>query len=91
MISICENPAVLNPAKHLPRSQREALKAIASFKRQNRAVSGSWFIGPLRFEGRTIQNLMAAQLVRESRAGLQLTIGGQLARDKLLGANHGSR
>ena len=90
MISICENPAVLNPAKNLPRSQREALKAIANYKRQNRITSGCWLIGSQRFDAKTISNLMAAELVRESRAGLHLTVGGQLARDKLIGGNHGS-
>lgn len=90
MISICENPAVLNPVKNLPRSQREALKAIASYKRQNRITSGCWLIGSQRFEDKTIRNLMAAELVRQSRVGLQLTVGGQLACDKLNGGNHGS-
>lgn len=90
MTSISENPTVINPAKNLPRSQREALKAIASFRRHNRVLSGCWLIGPWRVDGKTVRSLIAADLVRENCKGLQLTMGGRLACDKLTGGNHGA-
>lgn len=90
MKPLSENPAVLNPQHALQRSQRQALMAIAQYRRQ-RLIGGRWLIGDKRFSAATIDSLLQSDLVKRDRAGLDLTLGGKLVHDKLAGSDHGTR
>jgi len=80
----------LNPAKtlkSLSRTQREAMTAIAFFRRQ-RKVGRGWLVGDKRLSEKVVERLEQMQLVEESVLGaqprLQLTIIGEAIKAQLL-------
>lgn len=72
--------------KSLTRAQREALSAIAYFRRQRKAGRG-WLVGDKRLSEKVVQRLEKMELVEMSFLGgeprLQLTIIGQAIKAQL--------
>ena len=72
--------------KSLTRAQRQALAAIAFFRRQRKAGRG-WLVGDKRLSEKLVERLEQMQLVEESFLGgeprLQLTIIGQAIKAQL--------
>jgi hypothetical protein len=79
---LAENPAVVDPARTLNLTQKDALSSIAFFRHQ-RVDGGMLHIGTKRFSMRTIVSLQKLELLRPDRHGVALTMGGQIAADKL--------
>lgn len=81
-----EHPNTSETLKTLTRAQREALEAIAFFRRQRKAGRG-WLVGDKRLSERVVERLEKMQLVEESFLGgeprLQLTIVGQAIEAKM--------
>jgi hypothetical protein len=81
-----EHPNTVETVKTLTRAQREAIAAIAFFRRQRKAGRG-WLVGDKRLSEKVIERLEQMQLVEESFLGgeprLQLTIVGQAIEAKL--------
>ncbi|KAA0693383.1 hypothetical protein DTW90_26560 [Neorhizobium sp. P12A] len=81
-----EHPNTSETVKTLTRAQREAIAAIAFFRRQRKAGRG-WIVGDKRLSERVIERLEQMQLVEESflkgEPRLQLTIVGQAIEAKL--------
>ena len=81
-----EHPNTSETLKTLTRAQREALEAIAIFRRQRKAGRG-WLVGDKRLSERVVERLEKMQLVEESFLGgeprLQLTIVGQAIEAKM--------
>lgn len=81
-----EHPGPAETAKSLTRSQREALRAIAFFRRQHKAGKG-WLVGDKRLSEKLVERLEMMELVEESFIGgepiLQLTIVGRAIEAKL--------
>jgi hypothetical protein len=82
-----DHPSAENTAKSLTRTQQDALKAIAFFRRQ-RKVSKGWLIGDKRLSEKIVGRLEQLDLVEESVVQgapvLQLTIVGQAIKVRLL-------
>jgi hypothetical protein len=80
------HPNASETVKTLTRAQREALVAIAFFRRQRKAGRG-WLVGDKRLSEQVVERLEQMQLVEESFLGgeprLQLTIVGQAIEAKL--------
>lgn len=72
--------------KSLTRAQRQALAAIAFFRRQRKAGRG-WLVGDQRLSEKLVERLEQMELVEESFLGgeprLQLTIIGQAIKAQL--------
>lgn len=79
---LVDNPAVVDPQRTLNLTEKDALTAVAFFRRQ-RIDGGMWHIGTKRYSLRTIASLQKKELLRSDRHGLVLTMGGQIAADKL--------
>lgn len=81
-----EHPNAVETLKALTRAQREAIAAIAFFRRQRKAGRG-WLVGDKRLSERVVERLEQMQLVEESFLGgeprLQLTIVGQAIETQL--------
>jgi hypothetical protein len=81
-----DQPVTVDAVNGLSRTQREALAAIAFFRRQ-RKVGRGWLVGDTRVSEKLVERLEQMQLVEESFLGgeprLQLTILGQAIREKL--------
>jgi len=87
---LTENPAVVDPARTLNLTEKDALSAIAFFRHQ-RIDGGTCQVGTKRYSMRTITALQRKELVRLDRHGVVLTMGGQIAADKLKGGRaHGN-
>lgn len=84
MISIAENPAVIDPRKHLTPAQRDALAAIEHYRHQRRA-GPEIIIGRKRFKASTIEALEKHGLIRFRRPSYEPTLAGELALDHLKG------
>jgi hypothetical protein len=86
MLNPADHPDTAETAKNLTRTQREALRAIAFFRRQRRAGKG-WLIGDKRISEKLVERLETMELVEESFIGgqprLQLTIVGQTIEPQL--------
>ena len=86
MVSISQNNVVLEPRKQLTRSQQDAVKAIAFFRRQKKA-NGRWLVGDKQISGRVILDLERLELVDEKlvqgQSLLKLTTIGSLVADRL--------
>jgi hypothetical protein len=86
MVSLSENSVVLDPHKTLTRTQQDALKAIAFYRRRKKAGS-RWLIGDKRLSEKLISGLERLDLVDESlvhgEATLNLTPAGNLAVERL--------
>lgn len=87
MLSSMDHPNAENTAKSLTRTQQDALKAIAFFRRQ-RKVGKGWLIGDKRLSDKIVGRLEQLDLVEESVVRgapvLQLTIVGQAIKARLL-------
>jgi len=89
-IALTENPAVVDPQRTLNLTEKDALSAIAFFRHQ-RIDGGMCQVGTKRYSMRTISSLQRKELVRLDRHGVVLTMGGQIAADKLKkGSRHGT-
>jgi hypothetical protein len=80
------HPISIDAVKGLTRTQREALKAIAFFRRQRKAGRG-WLVGNKRLSEKMVERLEQLALVEENYLGgeprLQLTILGLAIKEKL--------
>jgi hypothetical protein len=74
-------------AKSLTRTQQDALRAIAFFRRQKKVGKG-WLVGDKRLSEKIVERLEQLELVEESfvrgEPVLQLTIVGQAIKARLL-------
>lgn len=81
-----DQPVTVDAVKGVSRTQREALAAIAFFRRQ-RKVGRGWLVGDKRVSEKLVERLEQMQLVEESflsgEPRLQLTILGQAIKEKL--------
>lgn len=84
-LPLSENPAVLHPATTLTAAQRDALSAIALFKRSRKAPGGVEIGGTLRCSLKTIKALQSLDLVKGNVPSLQPTLAGKLALERLQG------
>ena len=81
------HPAAVEALRSLTRTQEEALRAIAFFRRQ-RKVGRGWLVGDKRLSEKLVERLEKMELVEESfirgEPVLQLTIVGQAIKAQLL-------
>ena len=86
MVSISQNNVVLEPRKQLTRSQQDAVKAIAFFRRQKK-TNGRWLVGDKQISGQVILDLERLDLVDEKlvqgQSLLKLTTIGSLVAERL--------
>ncbi|WP_457584976.1 hypothetical protein [Ensifer canadensis] len=87
MLPSTDHPNVVDTVKRLTRTQQNALRAIAFFRRQ-RKVGNGWLVGDKRLSEKIVGRLEQLDLVEESfvrgEPVLQLTIVGQAIRARLL-------
>jgi hypothetical protein len=87
MQNTVDHPAAGETLRSLTRTQEEALRAIAFFRRQ-RKVGRGWLVGNKRLSEKLVERLEKMELVEESfirgEPVLQLTIVGQAIKAKLL-------
>lgn len=86
MVSLSDNAIVQDPRNALTRTQQDALKAIAFFRRQ-RKTGGRWLVGDKRISQKVVSDLEKLDLVDEGRVRsesvLVLTTAGNLAVERL--------
>lgn len=86
MLAADYHPDPADTIKSLTRAQRQALAAIAFFRRQ-RKVGRGWLVGDKRLSEKLVERLEQMELVEESFLGgeprLQLTIVGQAIKARL--------
>ncbi|MBW9081103.1 hypothetical protein JNB84_24375 [Rhizobium pusense] len=87
MQNTVDHPAARETIRSLTRTQEEALRAIAFFRRQ-RKVGRGWLVGDKRLSEKLVERLEKMELVEESfihgEPVLQLTIVGQAIKAQLL-------
>jgi hypothetical protein len=87
MQNTVDHPAAGETIRSLTRTQEEALRAIAFFRRQ-RKVGRGWLVGDKRLSEKLVERLEKMELVEESfirgEPVLQLTIVGQAIKAHLL-------
>jgi hypothetical protein len=87
MNNTADHPAADEAIGSLTRTQEEALRAIAFFRRQ-RKVGRGWLVGDKRLSEKLVERLEKMELVKESfirgEPVLQLTIVGQAIKAQLL-------
>ncbi len=87
MNNTADHPAAVEAIGSLTRTQEEALRAIAFFRRQ-RKVGRGWLVGDKRLSEKLVERLEKMELVEESficgEPVLQLTIVGQAIKAQLL-------
>lgn len=87
MQNTVDDPAAGETLRSLTRTQEEALRAIAFFRRQ-RKVGRGWLVGDKRLSEKLVERLEKMELVEESfirgEPVLQLTIVGQAIKAQLL-------
>ena len=87
MNNTADYPAAVEAIGSLTRTQEEALRAIAFFRRQ-RKVGRGWLVGDKRLSEKLVERLEKMELVEESfirgEPVLQLTIVGQAIKAQLL-------
>ncbi|MET3758295.1 hypothetical protein ABID08_005677 [Rhizobium binae] len=87
MQNTVDHPAAGETIRSLTRTQEEALRAIAFFRRQ-RKVGRGWLVGDKRLSEKLVERLEKMELVEESfihgEPVLQLTIVGQAIKAQLL-------
>lgn len=87
MQNTVDHPAAGETLRNLTRTQEEALRAIAFFRRQ-RKVGRGWLVGDKRLSEKLVDRLQKMELVEESfirgEPVLQLTIVGQAIKAQLL-------
>ncbi len=86
MVSLSDNAIVQDPRNTLTRTQQDALKAIAFFRRQ-RKTGSRWLVGDKRISQKIVSDLEKLELVDEGRVRsesvLVLTTAGSLAVERL--------
>ncbi|CAD0216742.1 hypothetical protein EN41_27065 [Agrobacterium tumefaciens] len=87
MNNAADHPAAVEAIGNLTRTQEEALRAIAFFRRQ-RKVGRGWLVGDKRLSEKLVERLEKMELVEESSIRgepvLQLTTVGQAIKAQLL-------
>jgi hypothetical protein len=87
MVPSPDHCGAADTARSLTRTQQEALRAIAFFRRQKKVGKG-WLVGDRRVSEKIVQRLEHLELVEESfvrgEPVLQLTIVGQAIKAGLL-------
>ncbi len=87
MQNTVDPPAAGETLRSLTRTQEEALRAIAFFRRQ-RKVGRGWLVGDKRLSEKLVERLEKMELVEENfirgEPVLQLTIVGQAIKGHLL-------
>lgn len=87
MQNTVDHPAAGETLRSLTRTQEEALRAIAFFRRQ-RKVGRGWLVGDKRLSEKLVERLEKMELIEESfirgEPVLQLTIVGQAIKAQLL-------
>ncbi len=87
MQNTVDDPAAGETLRSLTRTQEEALRAIAFFRRQ-RKVGRGWLVGDKRLSEKLVERLEKMELVEESfirgEPVLQLTIVGLAIKAQLL-------
>lgn len=82
-----DHRGVDDTAKSLTHTQQDALRAIASYRRQKKVRKG-WLVGDKRLSEKIVERLEQLELVEESFVRgapvLQLTIVGQAMKARLL-------
>jgi hypothetical protein len=86
MVSLSDNAIAQDPRNTLTRTQQDALKAIAFFRRQ-RKTGSRWLVGDKRISQKVVLDLEKLDLVDEGRlrsdSVLVLTTAGNLAVERL--------
>ena len=82
MTSLADNPAVSSPATALTSAEQKALLAIGFYRRQPRRA-GFHMFGPERVTNLVLTHLRKKKLVKGELPRIDLTVGGQIAADKL--------
>jgi hypothetical protein len=87
MVASPDRRGVVDTAKSLTRTQQDALRAIAFFRRQKKVGKG-WLVGDRRLSEKIVERLEQLELIEESfvrgEPVLQLTIVGQAIEARLL-------
>ncbi|MCA1868317.1 hypothetical protein HW571_21820 [Agrobacterium genomosp. 3] len=87
MVPSGDHRGAVDTARSLTRTQQEALKAIAFFRRQKKVGKG-WLVGDKRLSEKIVERLEHLELVEESfvrgEPVLQLTIVGEAIKHRLL-------
>ncbi|MGO4567613.1 hypothetical protein AB4Z52_21770 [Rhizobium sp. 2YAF20] len=87
MVPSADYRGAADTARSLTRTQQEALRAIAFFRRQKKVCKG-WLVGDRRLSEKIVERLERLELVEESfvrgEPVLQLTIVGQAIKARLL-------
>lgn len=87
MNDTADHPTAVEAIGSLTRTQEEALRAIAFFRRQ-RKVGRGWLVGDKRLSEKLVERLEKMELVEENfirgEPVLQLTIVGQAIKAQLL-------
>ncbi len=87
MVESPDHRGAVDTAKSLTRTQQDALRAIAFFRRQKKVGKG-WLVGDKRLSEKIVERLEQLELVEESflrgKPVLQLTIVGQAIKARLL-------
>jgi hypothetical protein len=86
MVSLSQNSIVLDPRKELTRTQQDAVKAIAFYRRQRKG-GRIWLVGDKRISVKLVSDLERLDLVGEGRVRgesvLRLTTAGSLVAERL--------
>ncbi len=86
MMSLSENPAVLDPAGTLTQTQINALIAVSFYR--NQIPSGKVvLVGKSRVSKSVINKLEQMELLRKSGRGFAPTLGGKMAIERLKGGD----
>jgi hypothetical protein len=87
MVPSPDHRGAVDTARSLTRTQQEALRAIAFFRRQKKVGKG-WLVGDRRLSEKLVERLEQLELGEESfvrgQPVLQLTIVGQAMKARLL-------
>ncbi|NTH14239.1 hypothetical protein G6L99_19140 [Agrobacterium rhizogenes] len=87
MVPSPDHRGAVDTATSLTRTQQDALRAIAFFRRQKKVGKG-WLVGDKRLSEKIVERLEQLELVEESfvrgEPVLQLTIVGQAIKARLL-------
>ena len=86
MVSLSQNTIVVDQRKKLTRTQQDAVKAIAFYRRQRKG-GRVWLVGDKRISVKLISDLERLDLVGEGRlrgeSVLRLTTAGSLVAERL--------
>lgn len=84
MIPLAENPAVIDPEKHLTLTEQAALTGIGRYRHQSRRA-GYVVIGDRRFMTKIVDTLRDKGLINGKLPNIKPTGAGRMAIARLLG------